>query len=53
MALYSGLEADVPGGSGARYGAVVRLLGGGPRDATGTHNLVKKLKKGDWKHEGF
>ena len=24
MALYSGLEADVPGGAGARYGAVVR-----------------------------
>ena len=51
LALYDGLEADVQGGAGARYGAVVHLLRGRPGDAFGTL-LLKKLKKGCWKDEG-
>ena len=35
--------------SGARYGSVVFLLGGGPQDATGNGLLAKKLKKSDAK----
>ena len=46
---YGGLETDVQWESGARYGSVVFLLGGGPQDATGNGLLAKKLKKSDGK----
>ena len=49
MVGYGGLEADVQWESGARYGSVVFLLGGGPQDATGNGLLAKKLKKSDGK----
>jgi len=52
LAMYGGLEADVPGAAGARHGPVVCLLGGGPQDAAGDQLLAKKLKKGDRKDGG-
>ena len=48
LADYGGLEANVSGGFGARYGPVAVFRGGGPQDATGTRLLAKKLKKNDW-----
>jgi hypothetical protein len=44
--MHGGLETDISRGTGARYGTVAHLLGGGPQDSSGDHILVK-LKQGD------